>query len=1136
MTSIVATKINEFKAHDSQLRTLALGHASGRVLATSADDNKVNLWAIGQSQCIITLNQNGSLVNALRFGHADELILTGCLKGFVNVWDLHPIQTIRTFNDCKSSVTSLDMSLSGLILANGASNGNINVYDMRSATCITELKHYDKRINCIRFSPDNKWLATASDGTSIKIWDLSTRKTICELNGHTLPINKIEFHPTDLILASSSLDKTIKFWDLEKFDLINTTPPEKTVYNSIFFDTNGHSLLASHRNGLRILNSEPLDHIDEIKVDWGTIIDMALAQQQLIASSFSGKMVSTYGIDLKKCKTTYPKSMNKTRNLNGLVNMELPPISSTDGLVKKYSTLKTNIRPKIPTGIINPGCGNDPSSTAITNALPRDINAESGLDKKRQLLKYRRSMSHLQTLAQGNECYAKKQQIANVVNPNSLQISAINSNIGRLTNSKAGVVTTPEEDYKDYDISEKVKRLADIVKKGATTSITRQFNNSTFNLSQLSSHNAPLKSFKDRPRSNYLNSSTLNLSHVSHDKPFKSFFNPNILIKKDLSMDNISSINTGGSSLISKPIKPLKDQNNLIKKDISIVNTTTSINTNSFKLPLKSSVHYVAKPIKTTTMSYLDKRRYHSFKDVHCKRNEMGYKENVKVNKNKLEQDSSSPSSPINLTEDLLSSLADSKDLQAMETIFKPRSKAVPRTPPIPSSPSHSIRNVCQSNVSSLPINNSNIFRNSSSGYNLTTTSLTTTRPMVMIRPSTSKAVFSDKSNVNFPFNNILQLDKYDAGNASICSTNLFYESPLTNEKTLVNNFIQNVNLGLGNSSHLNANDSRERQENEYPFPIGIKKDVANKITYRQSGSHLYLGPGQESSPEETSEECFVDMKLLTSNSSILNDNYFNNSKENMLNLLSSKEISQTKSLLKTTERSNPISVFENFKNAKHFFGGENYMTTAKGGSDNLSAIINNEFECNNNYPIQNISSINNILTGGNTNDNLTTHLEMCETLSSRLRHVKMAKNFFRNNGNILSALDLIFDTNEESIFVDVLSLLLKCPNLWTLDISLHLLPRLNDLLNHKYETYMTLSCKALKLILKNFGSLIKSSQNRSTVIIGVDLSREERFKKCHSCYKHLSSIKNHFDNSILFGGKLGKEIKDLQILLQTLD
>ena len=45
------------------------------------------------------------------------------------------------------------------------------------------------------------------------------------------------------------------------------------------------------------------------------------------------------------------------------------------------------------------------------------------------------------------------------------------------------------------------------------------------------------------------------------------------------------------------------------------------------------------------------------------------------------------------------------------------------------------------------------------------------------------------------------------------------------------------------------------------------------------------------------------------------------------------------------------------------------------------------------------------------------------------------------------------------------------------------------------------MGCDAMKLILKNFGSVIKSNIDSPIQTVGVDISREERYTKLHQFY-----------------------------------
>ena len=103
---------------------------------------------------------------------------------------------------------------------------------------------------------------------------------------------------------------------------------------------------------------------------------------------------------------------------------------------------------------------------------------------------------------------------------------------------------------------------------------------------------------------------------------------------------------------------------------------------------------------------------------------------------------------------------------------------------------------------------------------------------------------------------------------------------------------------------------------------------------------------------------------------------------------------------------------------------------------------------------------------------------------------------------------------NDQSVLVDLLTVITLRPSIWNLDLCTALLPSLEKLLQSKYEMYVillclfivqdlkkmfyfsryiTVGCDAMKLILKNFGSVIKSNIDSPIQTVGVDISREER-------------------------------------------
>jgi len=94
-------------------------------------------------------------------------------------------------------------------------------------------------------------------------------------------------------------------------------------------------------------------------------------------------------------------------------------------------------------------------------------------------------------------------------------------------------------------------------------------------------------------------------------------------------------------------------------------------------------------------------------------------------------------------------------------------------------------------------------------------------------------------------------------------------------------------------------------------------------------------------------------------------------------------------------------------------------------------------------------------------------------------------------------------------------------------------LPELNFLLKSKYSSYISCGCKILKLILKSFGPLIKSNIAAPPVQGGVDITREERYEKCHTCHSHLLSLREEAWRLSKDSGHASRVIREESLLNQ---
>nr|XP_039251821.1 katanin p80 WD40 repeat-containing subunit B1-like [Styela clava] len=155
--------------------------------------------------------------------------------------------------------------------------------------------------------------------------------------------------------------------------------------------------------------------------------------------------------------------------------------------------------------------------------------------------------------------------------------------------------------------------------------------------------------------------------------------------------------------------------------------------------------------------------------------------------------------------------------------------------------------------------------------------------------------------------------------------------------------------------------------------------------------------------------------------------------------------------------------------------------------------------------------------------------------LTARHKNLEIVRAMW-TGGDVMTSMNTAIRMKDQALLVDMLSVLNSKTSLWNLDLCQVMLPEIHDLLSSKYETYVTAACGALKIVLRNFGPLIKSNIS-APPNSAVDLSREERYKKCFSCHESVVQIRTIIEKKIQQPGKAGSNFRELNILISsTLD
>ncbi|KAM3964761.1 LOW QUALITY PROTEIN: katanin p80 WD40 repeat-containing subunit B1 [Aphomia sociella] len=159
-------------------------------------------------------------------------------------------------------------------------------------------------------------------------------------------------------------------------------------------------------------------------------------------------------------------------------------------------------------------------------------------------------------------------------------------------------------------------------------------------------------------------------------------------------------------------------------------------------------------------------------------------------------------------------------------------------------------------------------------------------------------------------------------------------------------------------------------------------------------------------------------------------------------------------------------------------------------------------------------------------------HDSMMAVLLARQRALQIFHSV-RVNKNLKMALESIIALEDTSVILDILNVMAHKPSLWNLDICLLMLPKIYELLQSKYESYMQCGCNALRLIVRNFSSVVRANVGAPVRTLGVDIPREERYAKCAQIHRLLLDVRAFLLKRQTLQGRLGAAFRDLHTLMQ---
>ncbi|NWX13997.1 KTNB1 protein, partial [Aegotheles bennettii] len=165
-------------------------------------------------------------------------------------------------------------------------------------------------------------------------------------------------------------------------------------------------------------------------------------------------------------------------------------------------------------------------------------------------------------------------------------------------------------------------------------------------------------------------------------------------------------------------------------------------------------------------------------------------------------------------------------------------------------------------------------------------------------------------------------------------------------------------------------------------------------------------------------------------------------------------------------------------------------------------------------------------------------HETMCVVLTSRLKNLDIVRAVWSTNNFSFppqNSVESAVAINDLSVVVDLLNIVNQKASLWNLDLCTIVLPQIEKLLQSKYESYVQTGCTSLKLILQRYLPLITDIL-AAPPSVGVDITREERLRKCKLCYEQLKNISKIVKNKSGLSGRHGSAFRELHLLMAALE
>lgn len=248
----------------SALHTLALNHTltghsgksasiaisrNGQEIASSTEDNNINLWHLKTGELLKTLKSNSGRILTIALSPDGQTLASShrtSERSFINVWHLESGELLHTLTGHKKWIYTLAISPDGNTLVSGGHK--IKMWNLQTGQLLQTLIGHDKWIYALTISPDGQTLVSSGGDKTIKIWRLETGELKNTLSGHADWVRTLALSPDGQILASGGDDNRINVWNLATGERLQTLIGHSDWVLSLAISPDGETVISGSRD------------------------------------------------------------------------------------------------------------------------------------------------------------------------------------------------------------------------------------------------------------------------------------------------------------------------------------------------------------------------------------------------------------------------------------------------------------------------------------------------------------------------------------------------------------------------------------------------------------------------------------------------------------------------------------------------------------------------------------------------------------------------------------------------------------------------------------------------------------------------------------------------------------------------